>query len=119
MRKIALVCFVFMQGLLAFGQERGKITVVVVNGKQAALENATVELLKAKDSSLVKAAVTDAVGVAEFEQMPWNSYLVRISMVNHNSVYSSPFNLSAETPDFRLPSIALIPKAASTMREVT
>jgi hypothetical protein len=119
MRKIVLVCFVFMQGLLAFAQDRGKISVVVVNDRQAAMENATVELLKAKDSSLVKAAVTDAVGVAEFEQVPWGGYLVRITMVNHNSVYSSSFNISAESPDFRLPAISLVPKAASTMREVT
>jgi iron complex outermembrane recepter protein len=119
MRKIALVCFVLMQVLFAFGQDRGKITVVIVNDKQAAMENATVELLKAKDSLLVKAAVTDAVGVAEFEQVPWNSYLVRVTMVNHNPVFSSPFNLSAETSNMRLPAITLLPKAASTMREVT
>jgi iron complex outermembrane recepter protein len=119
MRKIVLVCFVLIQVSFVYAQDRGKITVVIVNDKQAAMENATVELLKAKDSSLVKAAVTDAVGVAEFEQVPWNSYLVRVTMVNHNPVFSTPFNLSAESSNMRLPAMTLLPKAASTMREVT
>ena len=37
--------------------------------KPVALENATVELIKAKDSSLVKVAITDKNGIAEFEKI--------------------------------------------------
>lgn len=120
MRKIVLMLVAVALATLAFGQQdRGKITVVIVNENQSALENATVELLKSKDSSLVKAAVTDAVGVAEFVQIPWNDYLLRVTMVNHNTAYSSPFTLSAASPELRLPSISLQPKAAAALREVT
>lgn len=120
MRKFFLLCLpVLMVSIVSGQQDRGKITIVIVNAQQAALENATVELLKSKDSSLVKAAVTDAVGVAEFEQIPFNNYLVRVTMVNHIPAYSSPFTLSAETPELRVPSVILQPKAATSMSEVT
>src|SRR5688572_7455840 len=119
MRKFVLMSVVVLFVNWAMAQDRGKITVVIVNDQQAALENATVELLRSKDSGLVKAAVTDVAGVAEFEQIPWNMYLLRISMVNHNTVYSSRFSLSATVADLRLPAIALQPKATASMREVT
>ena len=105
MRKTAWLCLLVLSAMLVFGQDRGKITVVIVNDQQAALENATVELLKSKDSTLVKAAVTDAAGIAEIIQVPWNNYIVRVSMVNFKPVYSAPFTISAETSELRLPAI--------------
>ena len=38
--------------------QTGKVTVTVVNENQANLENITLELVTAKDSSLVKAGIT-------------------------------------------------------------
>lgn len=120
MRKIVWLCLALLTAEFVMAQQdRGKITVVIVNDRQAAMENATVELLKAKDSSLVKAAVTDAAGVAEFEQIPWNNYLLRVTMVNHITTYSSQFSLSAESAEMRLPAITLKPKDAAAMQEVT
>lgn len=115
-----MLCFPVLMVSIASGQQdRGKITVVIVNAQQAALENATVELLKSKDSTLVKAGVTDAIGVAEFEQAPWNTYLVRVTMVNYVTAYSAPFTLSVESPALRVPAIVLQARAATNMREVT
>ncbi len=47
----------------------GKIRITVTNEKVSCIGKCTVELLKAKDSSLVKAAITDNNGVAEFEKI--------------------------------------------------
>jgi iron complex outermembrane receptor protein len=119
MRKLVLTCLVPFIYLSVFAQDRGKITVVVVNERQLAVENATVELLRANDSVLVKAAVSDAAGVAEFEQVPYSQYLVRVTMVNHSTAFSSPINLSSSTPEIRLPALTLHPAPASALREVT
>lgn len=120
MRKIVLLALTMLFIIKGFAQnERGKITATIVNEQQQALENVTVELLRAKDSLLVKAAITDATGNAEFENIPFNSYLLRINMVNYTKHWSSLFTLSADNPSVKVPSIALQPKSPSAMKEVT
>jgi hypothetical protein len=75
--------------ILSFAQSpgKGKIKIAVTNEKAIALENATVELINAKDSSLVKIAVTDKTGLAEFEKFPFGSYLLKTTMVNYGTQY--------------------------------
>lgn len=53
------------------------VLIVIVNEKQTALENATVESLKSKDSSLVKSTITDKSGLAEFEKIVPGTYMVK------------------------------------------
>jgi iron complex outermembrane recepter protein len=76
--------------------QRGEITVTITSEQKASLENATVELVKSKDTSLVKAAVADKSGNAVFEGIPFGSYVIRTSLVNHATQYSAPITLSAE-----------------------
>src|SRR5690349_16801337 len=120
MRKIVLLAIEVLFISVGFAQtERGKITATIINEQQAALENATVELLRSKDSSLVKAAITDAAGIAEFDNIPFNTYLLRISMVNYTKQLSSSFTLSDGNPSLKIPTITLQPKSPSAMKEVT
>ena len=58
----------------------GKILITVTDDKNIALENATVELLKTKDSSLVKVAITDEKGIADFEKIAFGSYLAKVTL---------------------------------------
>lgn len=90
----------------------GKIRVSVTNEKLAIVENATVELIKAKDSSLVKVAITDNKGVAEFEKISYGFYLLKASMVNYAVQYSSSIELSASQPDITLSTLSLQPQPA-------
>ena len=87
-----LALFVFIIG----EAQRGSIKVNIVNDKQAALENATVEVVKAKDSSLVKAGITDKNGLAELDNIRFGDYLLRVTMINYEVQYSSFFSISAE-----------------------
>jgi outer membrane receptor protein involved in Fe transport len=105
--------------LRAQNGQRGKITTTILNETKQGLENATVELLKAKDSSLVKAAVADKNGVAELENIPFGSYLLRITVVNHVRQFTGPITLLAEKPSISLPAIILVPAVATRMKEVT
>ena len=94
----------------------GRIIVSVKNQNQKVLENATVELIKSKDSSLVKAGITDSKGVAELEHISFSSYLIKATMVNHVTQYSTLINLSPNEPAIQIP-LSLIQKS-SEMKEV-
>jgi len=109
MRKSIALFTLLIAGLIAAAQSsnRGKIQVRIASDKQAQLENATVELVKAKDSSLVKVALSDKTGLAEFENIPFGSYLVRARMVNHALTYSSVFELSETNSNAQLANLVL------------
>lgn len=94
---IYLICMFTV--MVAFAAQRaeaqkGKLNITILNPLQQPMENATVELRKAKDSSLVKTALTDKNGVAEFEAAP-GIYLCMASMLNYNNGFSSSFELTA------------------------
>lgn len=84
MRKwiLALVCFIATIVTNAQQPSRATVSIKIFDTQQAALENATVELLRSADSSLVKVALTDKTGTAEFDNIPFGSYFAKISMVN-------------------------------------
>jgi len=76
---------------------------------------ATVSLLRAKDSSIVKLNTTKN-GTYEFKSIPEGSYLVSVSHVGYIGSYSAVFN--AGTSDVEVPEINLS-KASANMQGVT
>ena len=106
---ITLACTAFSQ--------TGKVAAIIQNEKHTSIENATVELRKSKDSSLVKVAITNNNGVADFDNISFGSYIIKASDVNHAIQYSSPFVLSAEQSSIQLPAISLLPRSAQ-LKEV-
>jgi len=96
----------------------GSISIEIFNNSRVPLENATVELRKAKDSSLVKIALTDKSGLAEFGNIHIDSYLIKVSAVNFALQYTAVFILPASQDGLRLPSIILQP-AATQLGNVT
>ena len=94
---------------LLLNAQRGKISVIVVNDQQNALENATVELRKIKDSSLVKIALTDKNGLAEFENILFGNYFLKASSTSRATQFSSSFNLSPDRSQLTVPKISLSP----------
>lgn len=119
MKKILLLSLGLVSVLLTAAQapSRGKFTVTIVNEQNAPLENVTVQLLRSKDSSLVKAAISDKTGLAEFENIRFGSYILKSSMVNHTVAYSAAFNLSAEQSELQLPALTM-QRASGNMQEV-
>jgi len=117
-KKIAMVIFL-LAGMVAMAQNnnRGKVSVTIQNNQKQSLENATVELVKTTDSSLVKTAISDKNGLAELDNVRLGSYRIRVSFINHTTQYSSSFTLSTESPTVVLPAIAL-QSAASQVSEV-
>ncbi|HEY8896993.1 MAG TPA: TonB-dependent receptor [Niastella sp.] len=96
----------------------GKITGVITDANAQAVESATASLQRAKDSALVKVAVSDNYGLFEFDNLAEGEYFVTVSAVGFNKSRSKPFKLSATTP-YKLPSFQLQKSAAKTLGEVT
>jgi hypothetical protein len=117
MKKKGMLLVLLLTGFLAQAQ-RGTVKVSVVNDQESAIESATVEVIKMKDSSLVKTGITDKAGLAELESVKFGEYLLRVTMINFNTGYSNSFTLTAENPTVTLPRIQLSPRAGR-LAEVT
>ena len=95
-----------------------KLIVPVVNNQQVAIALATVELLRGKDSILVKAGITDSLGIAVFQQITAGIYLLRISSVNYSTLYSELIQIPLTETGGQLTAIVLQP-ASTSLQEVT
>ncbi|MDI9874925.1 outer membrane beta-barrel family protein [Flectobacillus rivi] len=89
-------------------QAQGKITGQITDHKGKIVEFATITLLQAKDSSLVKGALADANGTFEFEKIKFGSYLIAISQLGYQKFYTPKFSLSSENPSIKLSNLTLV-----------
>jgi iron complex outermembrane receptor protein len=83
----------------------------VVTGAQKPLESASIGLLKAKDSSVVKRSVTDQAGKFSIDEITAGKYLVVATAVGFQKAYSEVFEISASQPAYTVKAFAL--KSAS------
>jgi hypothetical protein len=79
--------------------------------QQAAVENATAEVIKVKDSSIVKTAISDKSGLVEIDNLRYGIYRLRVSSVNSEIFYSEPFALSEEHNEINLGQLTLQPRS--------
>ncbi|MBB6003626.1 outer membrane beta-barrel protein [Arcicella rosea] len=98
-------------------QAQGKISGQITDDKSKIVEFATVTLLNAKDSSLVKGALGDVNGTFEFEKVNYGTYIVNISQLGYKKYYTPKFILSAETPNIKLTKLVLA-EASNELGEV-
>lgn len=93
-----------------FSQEAATISGSVKDAQSKNLESATISLLKATDSSMVKIAVADKAGRFNFQQIPAGSYLVHITAAGHQGTYSK---IEIDNATVTLPEFVLQPLAKS------
>lgn len=97
----------------------GKITGSIKDGGiQKVIDAATVSLLKAKDSSLVKAAITDKDGNFSFENIKEGNYLILATSVGHGKTYSSPISINSSTQNQQIGVLQLV-QTSQNLKEVT
>lgn len=106
--RVLILCFV---PSLLFSQH--KISGRVTDG-QNGLPSATIVLLSATDSSLVKGQVTDAKGSFALEQVQRGSYRVKVSMIGYNNFTSA---IEVDNKDIVMNDISLV-EATTTLGEV-
>src|SRR5690348_390768 len=118
MQRYLLLMNTLITANIALAQEGGRIAVVVNNESRAPMENVTVELLRTKDSLLVKTALTDRNGRAEFDRLSFDSYFLRTSAVGYLTNNSAIISLNAGSPSTEIPGIQL-EATATKMQAVT
>ncbi len=92
----------------------GKVTGSIKDGgQQKIIDAASVSLLKAKDSSLVKVAITDSAGNFVVENVKDGAYLVLATSIGHSKTYSKVFSVSSEQLNVNIGVLQLIPQDKS------
>ncbi len=102
----------------SIAQNGGKVSGSIKDGgNQKVIDAASVSLLQAKDSALVKVAVTDKAGNFSFENLKEGNYLVLATSTGHTKSYSSSFVLSADKLTADVGVLQLVP-AEKSLKEV-
>lgn len=113
MRPICFLLFLlFFACSSAFAQQGGNLHGTVKDEAGKGLSSATISLLKAADSSLVKVALSETSGVYDFSNIKEGSYLLSVTNVGFNKTFSQPFTL-ANGQKLDLPAITLAAVAAN------
>ena len=104
--------------IVSLAQNTGKVTGSIKDGgNQKIIDAATISLLKSKDSSLVKTAITDKEGNFIFENLKEGNYFVSASSLGHSKVYSNSFALTEEQNNINVGVLQLVP-ANENLKEV-
>jgi hypothetical protein len=80
------------------------------------LANASVSLLSAKDSSVIKLAVTKTSGEYQFQNIKAGNYLTNVSYVGYSASYSSVFEVTGSS-DINVSSVVLT-KMSNGLKDV-
>lgn len=108
MKRLIIFGLILYSSLASAQTTRGKITLTVTDEKQAPLANATAELRRAKDSVLVKTAITDNNGVGELENISFNKYFIKLTAAGR-ATQTTPVELSETQPLVQVPAMKLSP----------
>jgi predicted phage tail protein len=95
----------------------GKINGVITDADAQPVASATASLLRAKDSALVKVAVSDRNGLFEFENLAAGEYFVMVTAVGFSKNGSKRFTVTSSP--YKLSAFQLQRSAAKTLGQVT
>lgn len=100
-----ILCFFSTTSFAQQGTIKGK---AIEDKTQKSVEFASVALLSAKDSSLVKGAMTDTSGVFELSNIQEGTYILTISSVEYQKVFRGPLLINLQQSLLDLGQIKLI-----------
>ncbi len=96
MKKILNLLVIMSSAIGSFAQLPGKITGSIKDGgNQKVIDAASISLLRAADSSLVKISVVDKDGNFSFENVKEGNYLLMASSTGHAKTYSGLLQVTA------------------------
>lgn len=114
-------CFAFFllicAGMSASAQTN--ISGIVLDNSEKPFEHASVLLLNAKDSLLVKGTLTEKNGAFNFENIAAGTYLVSASFSGFGTKYTAVFTLNSGNEKFETPAIKLEPEQSLAAVTVT
>jgi hypothetical protein len=112
-----LVAMLVFAGAKAQKVDETKVASTALTGSVEAENNksiayATISLMNAKDSSLVKTVITDSIGNYNFKSVATGNYFVRVSMMGYKEKTSSAFAVRANETIY-VPALRLAVSRAS------
>ena len=116
MRKIKNLLALIVFTALSFAsnaQNANKISGIIKDGNEKTIESATISLLKAADSAVVKVAVADKTGAYHFENIAAGKYLVHVTATGHDAGFSSLLDVKESDVVIEVPAITLQPATKS------
>lgn len=93
-----------------------KVTGTLLTQEGKPLDYATVSLLQAKDSAIVKGSLSNERGLYTFNGVKAGSYIIKATAVAYNKTVSKVFEVT--NSDITLPALSLTP-ASKALKEVT
>lgn len=118
---ILLIAATMIQSNIARAQSvkpNARISGSVLDDQGKAMPFATIALLKAKDSSLVKGSITNDAGAYRFEHVALGNYVIRVTAMGFIKANSKAVNLNPDDKDIKIPTIQLR-SSSKTLKEVT
>ncbi|HTI91449.1 MAG TPA: outer membrane beta-barrel family protein [Puia sp.] len=110
MRTLSILVVLQIVALSILGQgPAGRISGRVEGTGGKKMEAVSVSLLKIKDSTTVKVAITDNTGQFTFENIAPGKYVLSFSHIGYSSGYSQPLELTASKPSLSVSTIFLKP----------
>lgn len=104
---ILLLTFINTATIYSFAQTPSGKVDGKISGNEKPVEAAGISLLNAKDSSVVKIAVTDKAGLFSLEKIKNGKYLVSAEAVGFAKYYSETFNIDAQKANYTLKDVVL------------
>ena len=119
MRNLFTLLTGILFSVITFSQTKNaKIAGLITDESQKPLQSASVSLLRAKDSSLVKIAVTNKEGKYEFENIGEGKYLLSVTSVGFQKRFGSALEITADNSLLNAETIKL-PAEAKSIEGVT
>lgn len=115
---LCIVCFITIPGRLS-AQSLLRVSGQVKDTTSKGIFNATVSLLKAKDSSLVKVDITDNNGQFEFNNIKEDSCVLTVTVIGYTKYYSGLIVLDKSRAEVVLPPVELKAAEATSLQGVT
>jgi len=107
---------------VSFGQTgntgAAKVSGSLVNDQGKPLDYASVSIIKATDSTVVKGALSNDNGVYTFEKIPAGKYLVKATVVGYVKAVSKPFTVTEGSTKVEVPVLNMQP-GNTTLKTVT
>jgi hypothetical protein len=91
------------------GPSTGQLTGKVLDEKKANLSYASVSLLKAADSTVIKGSITEENGNYLFSGLADGQYLVAINMIGYGKILKGPYAINAAKKSYTIDNVQLVP----------
>ncbi len=114
MKKLLVVLILSFLAVKSMAQtNETNVTGNAVDTKNEPIESATISLMKSKDSTLIKIAVSNKAGKFSFTGIPFGNYFITIHSLNSNTVNSVIFPVSESNTTVILDPLILQPVTKS------